>query len=133
MLSVILCAGFIAALGSMSVAFAGNSADTPYRFNLSYGGFADTEDRAKYDATSTYINCTSNTGVAIVQSNGKQMGNVYSWGPQYPVGIGSQYIYNYVWENRPQTNVTAYCFLRFHNTDYNRTITTQGLWSPDSV
>ncbi|MDO4442250.1 MAG: hypothetical protein Q4B69_00015 [Slackia sp.] len=124
---------FVASLVPSVIAFANNHADTPYRFQLSYGACGDTENRAKYDDSSTYIKCTSNTGVAIVQSNGRQMGSVYTWGPKYPVGIGAQYIYNYVWEERPRTDVTAYCFLRFTNQDVQRTITTEGLWSPDSV
>lgn len=129
----VLCAGFVLAALPATIAYAGNSADTPYIFNLAYNASADTEWRAKYDPTSSYINCQSNTGVTYVQSNGAQKGSVYTWGPTYPVGIGSQYLINYVWENRPEKDVSAYCFLRFHNYDYNKVVRTQGLWSPDSV
>ena len=132
-LGFILCGLFVASLAPTALAFANNHADTPYRFQLAYGAHADTENRPKYAATSTYTNCERNTGVAIVQSNGWQMGSTYSWGPKYPVGRGEQFIYNYVWENRPRTDVAAYCYLRFSNPDEKRTITTQGLWSPDSV
>ena len=124
---------FVASVMPSAIASANNHADTPYRFHLSYGACADTEDRAKYDATSTYIQCARNTGIAIVQSNGRQMGSVYTWGPKYPVGYGEQYIYNSVWEERPRTDVAAYCFLRFTNQNEQRLITTEGLWSPDSV
>ena len=132
-LAGVLCLGFAAALCPMVAAYAGNSGDTPFSFNLSYWQSSDTENRAKYDYTSSYVNCTSNTGTATVQSNGYQMGSVYTWGPEYPVGRDAQYIDNYVMENRPRTDVTAYCFLRFHNKNYNYTIHTEGLWSPDSI
>jgi hypothetical protein len=132
-LSGVLCLGFAGALCPMAIAYAGNTADTPYTFDLSYQQSSDTENRVKYDYTSSYVNCTDNTGTSIVQSNGMQMGEVYTWGPKYPVAYGSQYIDNWVMENRPRDDVSTYCFLRFCNEYYGSTIHTEGLWSPDSV
>ncbi|MDR0515289.1 MAG: hypothetical protein LBG81_09065 [Coriobacteriaceae bacterium] len=131
--SVVLCTAFASALFPSVVAFAGNVADTPFFYDIDYQQSADTMQRPKLDATSSYILCSSNTGTATAQSNGIQMGTVYTWGPEYPVGIGYQYLTNWVWENRPQTNVAAYCFFSFHNKTNYRAIHTEGLWSPDSV
>ena len=131
--SFLLGVAFVGALIPSAIAYANNSADTPYRFKLTYNQCADTEWRAKYDNSSSWVNCTEYTGTAIVQSNGGQMGSIYNWGPKYPVGRGSQYIDNYVWENRPRTDVATYCFLRFTNEWVYGGLTTGGYWSPDSI
>lgn len=75
---------FVASVMPSAIASANNHADTPYRFHLAYGACTDTEDGAKYDATSTYIQCAGDKVIAIVQSNGRQMGNVYTWAPNIP-------------------------------------------------
>ena len=134
-LSAGLCVAFAAALCPTVVAMANNSADTPYGFYLSYNQTGYTEQRAKLDDSYVYVKCERCTnGTPIVRAVGVQKGTEYSWSSWIPAGLGSeQFLTNYIWENRPETNVTAYCKLQFKNDSINRTIYTSGLWSPDSV
>ena len=123
---------FVFSLFPAVAAYAANVADTPFSYNVDYNKTADTMTRAKTDRSKVYVKCTKNTGTAYVQANGSQKGTTYVSGTKYPLGIGTQYLTNNVWEKRPATNVTAYAYLRFSNPNYAKNINTTGYWSPDN-
>lgn len=115
-----------------AVAHAANVQDTPWSYSVAASSSKDTESRAKTDQSRVYFKCNTVSGSGVVQPCGKQKGSVYYWGPKFPVGKGLQYLTNGIYERRPATNVTAYCFLRFSNSSASKVFQSTGLWSPDN-
>ena len=114
------------------VAYAANVQDTPWSYSVAASSSKDTESRAKTNQSRVYFNCETVSGSGVVQPCGKQKGSVYYWGPKFPVGKGLQYLTNGIYERRPATNVTTYCFLRFSNSSTSKVFKSTGLWSPDN-
>ncbi len=130
--TVLFCAALVVSSGMTVTAYAANTQDTPWSYSVTASSSKDTESRAKTNQSRVYFKCETVSGTGVVQPCGKQKGSVYYWGPKYPVNKGLQYLQNGIYERRPVTNVTAYCFLRLTNTSSSKTFKSTGLWSPDN-
>lgn len=130
--SVLFAVLLVSSSGMTVAAYAANTADTPWHYTVAASSSANTESRAKTNQSRVYFNCESVSGSGVVQPCGKQKGSTYYWGSKYPVNKGLQYLKSMIYENRPENNVTVYCYLRFTNNSSSAKFSSSGLWSPDN-
>lgn len=130
-MSVLLCSMFAAAMIPVGMAFAGNSDDSPYYYNIQANGGRFINDvRAKNDDSYVYVKPTTLyyevTPHGYYQGNYNQCGSHKLWAD----GQKDYLIYNWIYESENPHYPYASLWLWNY---YGSVQRAEGLWSPDSI